>query len=248
MGRMKINPFGTTGEDLKVFRSKTGEAVSALQVLQDVSDATGRNTDMLMFSVRNALAGQFVSLKQAVDMPATAFNKLQKDMNALKDPQEKYNVMIRQLGEYFGGAGLAKAKNYSKAIMQIPDLLQQLRAAAGAEGLKVVSKAVFVLVDALTSLVKNKDAMGALGKGFAFIANVAGAFIRAAAKAVNIIEAILAKAPYLPILAVVFLAAVAAGTLLAGTLLGVSAAVTMVVAAVTATRSTETPVLARFSQ
>ncbi len=222
MGRMKINPFGTDAEDLAAFKSKTGEAISALQILQDVSDATGRDTQALMFSIRNAMAGQMKSLKDAVDMPADAFKKLTDDIKKAKDPQEKYNVLIGQLGEYFGGAGLAKAKNWSKAVAQFPDLLQQIRAGVGAEGLKALTPAMFELVEAIGGLVKDKDAMKALSDAFLMVAEALAYMARIGVKAVGWLRDLLKAAPWIPKLAVALTLVAVAGSFVVGVLLVVA--------------------------
>ena len=147
LGRMKINPFGTTGDNLAIFKSRTGEMVSALQVIQDMSDASGRGTERMMFSIREAVTGDWKSLRDALDLPKTTTAAWKKEMDALPDQQSKYNKLIELSSQIFGGASAMKAQNYTKIMAQLPDILQQIQAGIGlgenGGGLKVITMAVF---------------------------------------------------------------------------------------------------------
>ncbi len=221
MGRMDINPFGTSAEKLDIFKSKTGEMVSALEVLQDTADAVGKSTGDLTASIRNAMAGDWVSLQDRFDIPRESIKEWRKEIDKTTDKQEKYNILVAKLAEMFGGAGKEKAMNWNKAIAQVPDLLQQLRAGVGEAGLKVLTKEVFGFVDALKELVTDKEAVKALSDAFLMVAEAVGFVIRLGAKVVIWIKDILKAAPWLPKLAIGFtLIAVAASALL-GVLLGI---------------------------
>ena len=221
MGRMDINPFGTSAEKLEIFKSKTGEMVSALEVLQDTADAVGKSTGDLTASIRNAMAGDWVSLQDRFDIPRESIKEWRKEIDKTTDKQQKYNILIEKLAAMFGGAGKEKAMNWNKAIAQVPDLLQQLRAGVGEAGLKVLTKEVFGFVDALKELVTDKEAVKALSDAFLMVAEAVAFIIRVGAKLVIWIKDILKAAPWLPKLAVGFALITAAASALLGVLLGI---------------------------
>lgn len=210
LGRMKINPFGGTTEESQVFKSKTGENIRALAVLQDTADAVGKSADDVVVSLRNAMAGSWKSLEDRFDIPRDKIKEWRKEIDKLKEPQEKYNALVGKLGEMFGGAGKEKALNYSKAMDQIPDLLQQIKAGAGAAGLKDITKGMFDLVGSLTEFVKNKDAMLALSEAFKVVAWWISTGAHALAGLVRGMGEFLKTMPWLPKVVV------AVGSLVAG--------------------------------
>ena len=133
LGRLKINPFGGTDEASQKFLSKTGESVRALEILQDAADASGRDVSGFMFSLREAVSEDFKSIRDALDLPKSTTEAWKKSMQGLTTQQEKYNFLVKELGGLYGGAGALKSDNWNKTVAQLPDLLQQLRAGAGAD-------------------------------------------------------------------------------------------------------------------
>ncbi len=221
LGRMKINPFGGTEAASQIFKSKTGQNVRALEVLQDTADAVGKKAGDVVVGVRNALAGQWKSLEDRFDIPKDKIKAWKKEIDKLKEPQEKYNKLVSQLGEMFGGAGALKAQNYSKIVAQIPDLLQQLKAGIGEAGLKQLTAGFMDLVTALGGLVKNERAMKSLADVFTVLATGAKYVIQAGAAMITFTTAMLSAHPYLPMMAAglfVVTGAVAAVTVGIGTL------------------------------
>jgi hypothetical protein len=198
LGRMKINPFGGTKEEDQLFMSRNGERIRALSVLQDTADAVGKSADDVVISLRNAMGGQWKSLQDRFDIPREKIAQWRKETDKLKEPQEKYNVLVKNLAQMFGGAGLEKAKNYTKAVAQIPDLLQQLRAGAGMAGLKHITNGVFDLVGALGGLVGSKEAMAALSGGFEVIGHAVSFGLKAIAAFVTWVKDLLVAFPWLP--------------------------------------------------
>ena len=234
MGRLNINPFGGVDEKSQLFMSRNGQQIRALQVLQDTADAVGKTADDLVVSIRNALSGSWKSLQDRFDIPKDKIAAWKKEIDGAKDKQAGYNKLVSELALMFGGAGLEKAQNWNKAIAQVPDLLQQLRAGMGAEGLKLMAAAVRDFVSELTGLVKSKDAMGALSEGFKLVAQAISAGIRAGASFVGWVRRVLEVAPWLPKVAAGFtMVAIAVGTV--GTLIfGLASSITGLIAVVSA--------------
>jgi hypothetical protein len=201
LGRLKINPFGTTEEKLEIFKSRTGEMISALEVLQDAADASGRGTEALLFSVREAVSGDWKSIRDALDLPREMADKWKKEMDGVQSQQEKYNILVAKMAELIGGAGKTRSENYSKAIAQLPDLMQILRANVGAEGLKTISKGMWELVGALSAFVNNKEIIASLGGAFNLVAEAIAYALRMAAKFVTYLGEVIKAAPWLPKLA-----------------------------------------------
>ncbi len=231
-GRMKLNPFGTEKDDVKVFKAKTGEAVSALQVLQDVIDGTGAANDRVLFGTREALTGDWKSLRDTLDLSKEQQKEWQKAMDKGKDKQEKYNILIQKMADIYGGAGAMKAGNWLKIMAQIPDLMQQLRAGIGAEGLKVMTEGLKDFVNALTGLAKDKDAVHALSNGFMVIATAVKYAFEALAWLIRKFTEILKVAPWLPPVAVGFALIAAAVFLGVSAFVALTAAVVSFVAAI----------------
>ncbi len=232
LGRKGINPFGTEGDDLKIFKSKTGEAISALQVLQDVADGTGKANEKVLFGLTEALEGDWKSYRDTMGLTAKEAKAWQKEMDKAATKQEKYNILLQKSSDLFGGAGAMKARNWSKAIAQIPDLLQQIKAGIGAEGLKVMTDSMFRLVEAVTGFVKNKEAMKALSDAFLMVANVLGFLIDKLAIGVKWLGGFLKANPWVVKLAVALAVVVAVTTALFGAFLLVFAAVLGILALV----------------
>lgn len=201
LGRLKINPFGTTEEKLEIFKSRTGEMISALEVLQDAADASGRGTEALLFSVREAVSGDWKSIRDALDLPREMADKWKKEMDGVESQQEKYNILVAKMAELVGGAGKTRSENYSKALAQLPDLMQILRANIGAEGLKIISKGMWEIVGALSAFVNDKEIIASLGGAFNMVAEAIAFALRVASRFVSTIGEILKAAPWLPKLA-----------------------------------------------
>lgn len=231
LGRMKINPFGGTEAADQLFMSRTGEKIRALAVLQDTADAVGKSTQDLTAAIRNTMAGDWVSLQDRFDIPKDKIKQWKKEIDGLKEPQEKYNALVKNLGLMFGGAGALKAENYTKIVAQIPDLIQQIKAGVGGEGLKVLTGSLKEFVASLTDFAKDKEAVAALGAAFKLLATAVGYVITIGARAVTFLRHLLASAPFLPILAMGLFIMVGAGLALAGALAGVTAATMAAVSA-----------------
>lgn len=232
LGKLKINPFGGTSAESQLFKSRTGESVRALDVLQDTADAAGKSTDDLIAAIRNAVGGQWKSLKDRFDIPVEMMARIKKAAGDGKDLQKVYNAIVSESALVFGGAGALKAENWNKIMAQVPDLMQQIRAAAGAEGLKVLAKAMKGFVDALTGVAKNKDVMKALSDGFMSIASVLVVGINLGSSMVRWVGKIVEAAPWLPKVAawlgIITLAGLALATVLSGilvTVVGIVAAI-----------------------
>lgn len=210
LGRLKINPFGTTGENLNIFKSKTGQMVSALEVIQDASDAAGRGTERMMFSLREAVSGDWKSLRDALDMPKQMTEDWKKQMDALPDQQAKYNRLIELIGGMFGGAGALRAKNFNKIMAQIPDILQQIKAAIGAEGIKPITEAFSEFVGMLGGLAKDKQLLNSLAGSFAVLASGVAFLIRGGTKLVKMLAELVKAVPVLPVFVVGVIAATVA--------------------------------------
>jgi hypothetical protein len=227
LGRMKINPFGGTAPDQQKFLSKTGETIRALEVLQDTADAVGKGTQDLVVSLRNAMSGSWRSLQERFDIPLKKITEWKKETTKLTTEQEKYNYMVGQLGLMFGGAGKEKAQNFTKAMAQIPDLLQQIKAnvglGEGGENLKIISSAMWDFVDALKEIAQDKEVMASLQAGFKIIANVIAAAVRAGKWLVELLRDVVKAAPWLVPVAVTFGLIATALMLAAGAVIGLTA-------------------------
>lgn len=198
LGRMKINPFGGTKEEDQLFLSRNGDRIRALSVLQDTADAVGKSADDVVVSLRNAMGGQWKSLQDRFDIPREKIAQWRKETEKLKEPQEKYNALVKNLSLMFGGAGLEKAQNYNKAIAQIPDLIQQIKAGAGMAGLRHITAGVFDLVKALGGIAGSKEAMSALSGGFEVIGHAVGFGFKAVAAFASWVKDMLVAFPWFP--------------------------------------------------
>lgn len=229
MGRIDVNPFGTTGDDLNIFKAKTGAMVSAFQVLQDTSDATGRSASGVALAVKNALGGQFRMLKEAADIGPELFETWKDDINAASTQQEKYNVLIEKLATQFGGAGALKAGNFSKTMAQLPDLLEMIRAGIGKSGLRIISKGIQEIVDAFAALLANKGAMKGMSDAFEAVAGVIAFVASGIAAVVRWTTRLLEKVPALPTIIIVLLGIAAATSIVVGTMMLLAATLAGVV-------------------
>jgi len=231
LGRMKINPFGGTTEASQIFKSKTGENIRALQVLQDTADGAGKTTQDVMVAIRAAMSGDFHSLETRFDIAKDKIKKWKEEGAKQNDIQGKYNNLVQNLSNMFGGAGLEKAQNYSKAVAQIPDILQKLKATVGDQGLKTITKPLFEFVKVFGDLVEDKSVISALSDGFNVFAQAVAFGIRMVSEFIRMMRNVLSSAPWLPKMAAYFTAAtvaigglITAGAVLATTLIGVGMA------------------------
>lgn len=204
LGRMKINPFGGTDQEHQLFLSRNGEKIRALSVLQDTADAVGKSADDLVVSIRNAMSGSWKSLQDRFDIPKDKIQAWRKEIEQLKDPQEKYNKLVSELALMFGGAGLEKAGNWNKTIAQVPDLLQQIRAAAGGPVLREMSKGVQELVDVLAKVAKDENTMKALSEGFRVFGEAFAWGTRQLAGFIGWSQKLINQMPWLPKAAAIF--------------------------------------------
>jgi len=234
LGRMKINPFGGVDESSQKFLSKTGEYVRALEVIQDAADASGRDSQKFMFSLREAISGDMKSIRDALDLPKEVTEKWKKAIDAAKDPQAKYNTMIKELATLYGGAGALKAQNWNKTMAQIPDLLQQIKAAAGAEGIKYLTADMAEFVDVLGDIAKDKDIMKALAEGFTILIYPIRLAVQWGTKLVGFLGDLVKQYPWLPKVVAIFVAFNAAVLILVGSFAGLILAIGGVIAGVMA--------------
>lgn len=210
LNKQKVDIFGSDLENIKTYQSKTGQQITALEVIQDAADAAGRSADRMLFSFREAFSGDWVSMKDALDLSKKDVEEFKKAMAKGNTETEKADILLGKIAARWGGAGALRSENFNKTAMQIPDLLQQINAQAGKPGLKLITTALKGFVDALTELKSNKAAMMALQGFFHVIGAVAGAIIRAATGVVRFATGVLSVVP-------------AVGPLAAGLLLGVVA-------------------------
>jgi hypothetical protein len=234
LGRMKINPFGGLDESQQKFLSKTGQTVRALEIIQDAADASGRDSSRFMFSLREAISGDMKSIRDALDLPKTVTEKWKKEVDKLTDSQAKYNYMIKELGAMYGGAGALKAQNYNKIMAQIPDLLQQLKAGAGAEGLKLLTADINEFVGALSDFVKNPENIKALREAFVVLITPVRLAVQLATYLMGVLADIFKMAPWLPKLAAGFIAVVGSLMLVAAVGAGVAMTLASIVTFMTA--------------
>lgn len=233
LGRMKINPFGGASAEAQVFKSKTGEAIRALDVLQDTADAVGKSTDDLIVSIRNAMAGNFRSLEERFDIPKEKIKAWKQETDKLGTAQEKYNYLVAQLADMFGGAGALKAANFNKVVAQLPDIMEQLRGTAK-EHLHIITEGIQEVVTALKELVEDKEAMKALSDAFKSIATAVKGVLTAGAGVIRWIKDLLKAAPYLPTMAAGFTMVAIAGLTVVSTITAVTLAVVTLSAAIAA--------------
>ena len=222
MGRMHINPFGGAEETQQLFLSRNGEMVRALTVWQDLADTAGKDTQDVVFAVRNALAGSWRPLQERFDIPV---NMLKKWKSAVKaqgtDIQKAYNVLVANVASEFGGATAGRANNFSKILVQIPDLIQQLEAKISRVHMPTLTAGLKDLVKAITDF-RDSKAIEGLTNAFGSFADMAGGAISRMAGGVRTIQQALEKNRNLLYL---FGAAIAAALALSGALtVGLAAA------------------------
>lgn len=233
LGRLKINPFGTTGENVTIFKSKTGQMISALEVIQDAADAAGRGVDRMVFGLREALTDDWKSLRDTLDLSKKDIDGWKKELAKAGDQQAKYNRLIELMGERFGGAGALRAKNLSKQLAQIPDLLQQIRGAVGREGITLIASSIGEMISTLTKIARSKEVLAGLSTAFTLVAKAVSIAISMAAKFVGWIAEIVAAVPLLPVFAAGLLL-VGVGLAFAASMgLGLAAALAGVIAGMT---------------
>lgn len=232
--RQKVDLFGPDLENIKTYKTKTGELITGLEVIQDAADAAGRDASRMLFSMREAFSGDFKSLKDALDLSSKDVDEFKKAMAKGKDETQKADLLLGKISERFGGAGRERVDNFNKTFMQLPDLIEQINAAAGKEGLREITKGFKSLVEALTEFKKDKSAMVALTSFFHVIGMAVGGVVRGAAALVRFAGALLSMAPWLgPVAAGLTLvtvgvslltfAAVGAGAAVAGLVTGIAA-------------------------
>lgn len=225
LGRMKINPFGGTKAEDQEFLAKTGQKIRALDVLQDTADATGKGVQDIIVSIRNAMAGQWKSIEDRLDIPKEKIKEWRKEIEKTHDKQKQFNLLVGDLAGMFGGAGALKAQNFNKQLAQIPDLLEQIRAEVGKGALKPLTGAMQELIASFGSLLKNKEVMAALGAGFTVVGNALAFVVHVGAGLIDWFTHVIELAPWLPKLAgYMFIVAVAGGVLV-GTALAMTAGI-----------------------
>ncbi len=200
LGIMKINPFGD-GKDIQTFTARTGESITALEALQDTASATGKGTQAVMIAIREFMGGNNTSLARRFDIPLTEVKEWRKETQKATDIQGQFNILIDKLSGKYGGATKMREDNLNFILAQIPDLVQQIQAALGKGAAKALTPALKEFMDALKGLLKNNFAIEDLATPFTVVAKALGVFIKAGAKAVELITLILEAAPDLPLFA-----------------------------------------------
>jgi len=198
LGKMHINPFGGEDAASQTFLARTGERIRALEVLQDTADAAGKSTSDLTIAIRNAMSGQWISLATRFDIPKEKINSWKKEIDKLSTSQEKYNMLVSKLALDYGGAGKLKDMNWNKVAAQLPDLVQQLKGGAGAEGLKILTASLKEFINALTGMAKDADFLKALSDAFLLLAKGAAFLIDIGTRLVHVLRGIVTAFPALP--------------------------------------------------
>lgn len=197
LSKQKVDIFGSDLNNIKTYESKTGAQITALEVFQDAADAAGRSADRMLFSFREAFSGDWVSMKDALDLSKKDVEEFKKAMAKGTTETEKADILLAKIAGRWGGAGALRADNFNKTIQQLPDLLQQINAQAGREGLKAITSGFKELVEAFTELKNNKAAMSAFTGFFHVIGAAVGALVRGAAALVRMAGAFLSLAPWM---------------------------------------------------
>jgi hypothetical protein len=233
LGKLKIDPFGgdRAAKSMNVFKGKTGEMVSALQVIQDTADASGKRAGDAMYAIREAMAGQWMSLRSRFNIPSEWLKEWKKEMKGATTQQEKYNVLIDKLAEKFGGAGELRKFDWSKIMENLPDLIQIIKGTAGRKGLRHMAMGLQGIIDALLRISKNKKFMAALSGTFEMMGVVIGGVLKYIGKFIEFVGKLVGQHPYLIMVALAFVVITGTVFSLTGAMMILGAAAMGVVAA-----------------
>lgn len=227
LGMQKINPFeNANGEALK-FMGRTGQTVTALEVLQDAASASGKNMLSVQKGVLNFMSGNSTSLAAHLELPQTLTKAWMNETKKMKTEQDKFQFLMTKLGERFGGASAGKKLNWNFLTAQIPDLLQQIYAAMGSGAIKAMTPGLKDFYDGLERVVKDPKALGALAETFTVIGKVLGAGMSGASKIIDFTRSIIDAEPHLPLFVagIVGMGVAAVGTTASITAMALSVAV-----------------------
>lgn len=193
LGRMKISPFGDASKEMEQFKAKTGESISALNVLQDTASAAGKGTDDLVVAMRAAMAGDFHSLEARFDIPRDAIHKWKAELTGVTDKQKQYNLLIQHLSDMFGGASKLKEGNLNFLLNQIPDAIEQIKNSIGRGALEEITKGVKSFGAALAAFASDKAAMATLSEAFRMLGVVARAVLNTVAWLITYLQKLAAN-------------------------------------------------------
>lgn len=238
LGVMHINPFGD-GKEIATFTSRTGEAISALMTLQDTASATGKGTKSVMIAVREFMGGNNTSLARRFDIPLTEVKEWRKETEKGKNTQEQYNILIGKLAGKYGGATKLRENNFNYLMEQLPDLLQQFKAALGADAVKAMVPGLRALKDALsndkkTGLLNNPAALKSLSEIFTVIGKTASVAMRAVGAFIDFTQSIVTAQPHLPLLVAGFMAMAAAAIFVTASMTAMGLSLAVVAAGIAA--------------
>ena len=223
LGRLHVDPYGGAIKAAEGFKGKTGEILDAFEVLQDVTAGTGRNIDSVSRDVMEAMVGNMRGLKMGLNLPHELIQKITNETKKATDQQGKYNAVIKELAAFFGGAGKLKAENYSMQLLQVTDVMEQLKGRIGLGGLKDLSRGVADFVSAIKSLLEDKDKVNALADGFAVLERAVAQVIHWVAGAVRWFGELIKTMPWLPKLIGYMTVASIVGLTLVATAMGLAA-------------------------
>ncbi len=241
LGMMKINPFEDASGKALEFKSRTGELISTLEVLQDAASATGKSTKSVQVALREFMGGNDTSLARRLDIPLTKVHEWRAETKKAKTEQEQAQILFQKLAGMYGGASRGRADNWNFLKDQIPDLTQQIFAAMGAGALKAMTPGLKEFMEGLRKLVGSERSMKALAEGFTAVGRALGLIMRMGGKFIEFSKNVMEMTPHLPLFALGLtgIAVAAVGTTAAVTALalavgGVAAAVMAVGVGITA--------------
>jgi hypothetical protein len=198
MGRMGVNPFGGENAEDQLFMAKTGKKIRALEVLQDMADATGRDVNHMSLGIKNAVGGQWMVFKDAIDQTPAVLDRIKKAVNGAKTAQEKYNIILKESALLFGGAGQLKDLNFNKVYAQIPDMVQQLKGGAAKDGLRDVTIALKEFVGVTSQIPQSATVIKGLSDGFKVFTDIAVVGVKAGTKISEFLANLVEAFPWLP--------------------------------------------------
>lgn len=119
----KINPFT---EELKNIQLTTGETVTAMETLSDVASIMPYGMGGLTMGIRQALGEGKLSrmrgLGARLDLGEEQLKRYNKALKKAKGPQEKFNALVKELAEDYGGLAKAQENSFAFIMMQLDDI------------------------------------------------------------------------------------------------------------------------------
>ena len=199
LGMLKINPFEDSSGKALEFVGRTGEAVSALEVLQDSASATGKSTKSIQVALREFMGGNDVSLARRLDIPLTKVHEWRKETKKAKDVQGEFNILVGKLAGMYGGASAGMKDNWNFLSAQLPDIMQRLLGAMGEGALKAMTPGLKDFIASFMKLTNSDKSMKSLGEAFQVVGTVLGKMMSAAGGLVKIVTAIIELEPHTPL-------------------------------------------------